>query len=69
MTKRMTLREREQINRKAILKSYFGLGEVDYEEVPYRVEVALHDSWLAGYRAGKREGKAEAMEATGWGKP
>ena len=29
----------------------------------------LIQAWLAGYRAGKREGKAEAMKATGWGKP
>ena len=58
MTKRRTLREREHSNRKTILRAYFGLGAVDYEEVPYRVELALHDSWLAGYRAGRRERKS-----------
>ena len=53
--RRKTLKEREQINRRVLLKAYFGLGAVDYEEVPYRVEMALRDSWLAGYRAAKRE--------------
>ena len=58
MTKRRTLREREHSNRKTVLRTYFGLGAVDYEEVPYRVEMALRDSWFAGYRAAKRERKS-----------
>ena len=57
MTKRRTLREREHSNRKTVLRTYFGLGGADCEEVPYRVELALRDSWLAGYRAAKREKK------------
>ena len=59
MTKRkLTLRERAQAHADDRISR--GLVNPVYG-------AALRIVWLAGYRAGKREGRATAMEDCGWG--
>lgn len=57
MKRRKTLQERATDGVKKLIGRADGGMIWEYER----------SLWLAGYRAGKKEGKAEAMEACGWG--